>query len=33
MSVNDIETLKSDVGELFYFKRAWAFGGPIAILA
>jgi phosphonate transport system permease protein len=33
MSVNDIETLKSDVGELFYFKRAWAFGVPIAILA
>ena len=33
MSVNDIETLKSDVGELFYFKRAWAFGIPIAILA
>ena len=33
MSVNDIETLKSNVGELFYFKRAWAFGIPIAILA
>ena len=33
MSVNDIETLKSDVGELFYFKRAWAFGIPIVILA
>ena len=33
MSVNDIETLKSDVGELFNFKRAWAFGIPIAILA
>ena len=33
MSVNDIETLKSDVGELFYFKRFWAFGIPIVILA
>ena len=33
MSVNDIEALKSNVGELFYFKRAWAFGIPIAILA
>lgn len=33
MSVNDIEALKSNVGELFYFKRSWAFGIPIAILA
>ena len=33
MSVNDTEALKSNVGELFYFKRAWAFGIPIAILA
>ena len=33
MNVNNTETLKSDVYELFYFKRAWAFGIPIAILA
>lgn len=33
MSTNNIETLKSNVNKLFYFKRAWAFGIPIAILA
>ena len=33
MNVNNTETLKSNVYELFYFKRAWAFGIPIAILA
>ena len=33
MNVNNTETLKSDVYELFYFKRAWAFGIPIAIVA
>ncbi len=33
MNINNTETFKSDVYELFYFKRAWAFGIPIAILA
>jgi len=33
MNINNTETFKSDVYELFYFKRAWAFGIPIVILA
>ena len=33
MNINNTETFTSDVYELFYFKRAWAFGIPIVILA
>ena len=33
MSINGRETLKTNVNELFYFKRARAIGIPLAIFA
>ena len=33
MSINGRETLKTNVNELFYFKRARAIGIPLAVFA